>query len=454
MFDNLSEKVSRALRNISGQGRITAENIKETLRELRIALLDADVALPVVVNFIDRVKKAALGREVNKNLTPSQSFLSIVKKEMTHAMGAVNTEINLVTQPPAVILIAGLQGVGKTTSVGKIGKFLKEKYTKKVLVVSSDVYRPAAIKQLETLAKEAEIDFFPSEITEKPIEIVKSALQFAKQKLYDVLIVDTAGRMHINVVMMNEIKQIYDTINPIETLFIVDAMTGQDAANAAKAFQEKIQLTGIVLTKVDGDIRGGAALSVRHITNIPIKFLGVGEKQQALEPFYPDRIASRILGMGDVLSLIEDIESKIDYAQTEKLAQKIKQGEGFNLNDFMCQLRQMSDMGGIHSILEKMPGIGQLPENLKNQIDNKLLIDMESIIKSMTLKERANPEIIKGSRKRRIAQGSGMQMQDINRLLKHFDNMRRLMKQMKTGSLPKKMIHGIEGIISKKFFGH
>ncbi|WP_016584220.1 signal recognition particle protein, partial [Yersinia pestis] len=359
---------------------------------------------------------------------------------------------NLAAQPPAVVLMAGLQGAGKTTSVAKLGKFLKEKQKKKVLVVSADVYRPAAIKQLETLAQGVGIDFFPSDAQEKPIDIVNRALQQAKLKFYDVLIVDTAGRLHVDEAMMDEIKQVHAAIKPVETLFVVDAMTGQDAANTAKAFNEALPLTGVVLTKVDGDARGGAALSIRHITGKPIKFLGVGEKSDALEPFHPDRIASRILGMGDVLSLIEDIESKVDRAQAEKLATKLKKGDGFDLNDFLDQLKQMRNMGGMASMLSKMPGAGQLPENVKSQMDDKVTVRMEAIINSMTLKERAKPEIIKGSRKRRIATGSGVQVQDVNRLLKQFDEMQRMMKKMKNGGLAK-MMRGMKGMMPPGFPG-
>lgn len=367
-------------------------------------------------------------------------------------MGEVNNELNLAAQPPAVVLMAGLQGAGKTTSVAKLGKFLKEKQKKKVLVVSADVYRPAAIKQLETLAQGVGIDFFPSDAQEKPIDIVNRALQQAKLKFYDVLIVDTAGRLHVDEAMMDEIKQVHAAIKPVETLFVVDAMTGQDAANTAKAFNEALPLTGVVLTKVDGDARGGAALSIRHITGKPIKFLGVGEKSDALEPFHPDRIASRILGMGDVLSLIEDIESKVDRAQAEKLATKLKKGDGFDLNDFLDQLKQMRNMGGMASMLSKMPGAGQLPENVKSQMDDKVTVRMEAIINSMTLKERAKPEIIKGSRKRRIATGSGVQVQDVNRLLKQFDEMQRMMKKMKNGGLAK-MMRGMKGMMPPGFPG-
>ncbi|ATA22873.1 signal recognition particle protein [Brenneria goodwinii] len=452
MFENLTDRLSRTLRNISGRGRLTEDNIKETLREVRMALLEADVALPVVREFINRVKERAVGHEVNKSLTPGQEFVKIVKNELVSSMGDVNAELDLAAQPPAVVLMAGLQGAGKTTSVGKLGKFLKEKQKKKVLVVSADVYRPAAIKQLETLAQSVGVDFFPSDAQEKPIDIVSRALQHAKLKFYDVLLVDTAGRLHVDDAMMDEIKQVHAAIRPVETLFVVDAMTGQDAANTAKAFNEALPLTGVILTKIDGDARGGAALSIRHITGKPIKFLGVGEKTEALEPFYPERVASRILGMGDVLSLIEDIESKVDRTQAEKLAKKLKKGDGFDLTDFLEQLKQMRNMGGMASLMGKMPGMGQLPDNVKSQMDDKVLVRMEAIINSMTHQERAKPEIIKGSRKRRIATGSGMQVQDVNRLLKQFDDMQRMMKKMKNGGLAK-MMRGMKGMMPPGFPG-
>nr|WP_113868603.1 signal recognition particle protein [Brenneria salicis]NMN92483.1 signal recognition particle subunit FFH/SRP54 (srp54) [Brenneria salicis ATCC 15712 = DSM 30166]RBP59357.1 signal recognition particle subunit FFH/SRP54 (srp54) [Brenneria salicis ATCC 15712 = DSM 30166]RLM31282.1 signal recognition particle protein [Brenneria salicis ATCC 15712 = DSM 30166] len=452
MFENLTDRLSRTLRNISGRGRLTEDNIKETLREVRMALLEADVALPVVRDFIHRVKERAVGHEVNKSLTPGQEFVKIVKNELVNAMGESNAALDLAAQPPAVVLMAGLQGAGKTTSVAKLGKFLKEKQKKKVLVVSADVYRPAAIRQLETLAESIGVDFFPSTAQEKPIDIVSRALQHAKLKFYDVLLVDTAGRLHVDDAMMDEIKQVHAAINPVETLFVVDAMTGQDAANTAKAFNEALPLTGVVLTKIDGDARGGAALSIRHITGKPIKFLGVGEKTEALEPFYPERVASRILGMGDMLSLIEDIESKVDRSQAEKLAQKLKKGDGFDLTDFLDQLKQMRNMGGMASMMSKMPGMGQLPDNVKSQMDDKVLVRMEAIINSMTRQERAKPEIIKGSRKRRIAMGSGMQVQDVNRLLKQFDDMQRMMKKMKNGGLAK-MMRGMKGMMPPGFPG-
>lgn len=446
MFENLSDRLSKTLRNITGKGRLTEDNIKDTLREVRMALLEADVALPVVREFIAQVKERALGEEVNKSLTPGQEFLRIVRTELEKAMGEANEELNLAAQPPAVILMAGLQGAGKTTSVGKLAKFLKERHKKKVLVVSADVYRPAAIKQLQTLAEALKVDFFPTETSQKPVDIAEAALKHAKLNFFDVLIVDTAGRLHVDGEMMEEIQNIHAVLNPVETLFTVDAMTGQDAANTAKAFNEALPLTGVILTKVDGDARGGAALSIRQITGKPIKFLGVGEKTDALEPFHPDRIASRILGMGDVMSLIEDLQRSVDQEKAEKMAQKFKKGDEFTLEDFRDQLIEMKKMGGMMSMLDKLPGAKNLPEHVKNQVDDKMFIKMEAIINSMTLKERANPEIIKGSRRRRIAQGSGTQVQDVNKLLKQFDEMQRMMKKMRKGGMAK-MMRGMKGLM-------
>ncbi|MTB47436.1 signal recognition particle protein [Providencia sp. wls1950] len=452
MFDNLTDRLSRTLRNISGRGRLTDDNIKDTLREVRMALLEADVALPVVREFIQKVKESAVGQDVNKSLTPGQEFIKIVQNELTRAMGEENHQLNLSAQPPAVVLMAGLQGAGKTTSVAKLGKLLKEKQKKKVLVVSADVYRPAAIKQLETLAQAVGVDFFPSEVQEKPATIVQKALKHAQLQFYDVLLVDTAGRLHVDEAMMEEIQEVHRIINPVETLFVVDAMTGQDAANTAKAFNEALPLTGVVLTKVDGDARGGAALSIRSITGKPIKFLGVGEKTDALEPFHPERVASRILGMGDVLSLIEEIEHKVDRDEAEKLAKKLKTGDTFDFNDFLNQLKQMRNMGGMTSMLSKMPGMSQLPDAVKSQMDDKITIRMEAMIQSMTRKEREKPEIIKGSRKRRIAAGSGTTVQEVNKLLKQFDDMQRMMKKMKKGGLAK-MMRGMKGMMPPGFPG-
>lgn len=446
MFENLSERLSKTLRNITGKGRLTEDNIKDTLREVRMALLEADVALPVVREFINKVKERAIGEEVNKSLTPGQEFLKIVRTELEGAMGEANESLNLATQPPAVILMAGLQGAGKTTSVGKLAKFLRERHKKKVLVVSADVYRPAAIKQLETLAKAINIDFYPSETQQSPITIAENALAHAKLNFYDVLIVDTAGRLHVDSEMMQEIQQIHTALNPVETLFTVDAMTGQDAANTAKSFNESLPLTGVILTKVDGDARGGAALSIRQITGKPIKFLGVGEKTDALEPFHPDRVASRILGMGDVLSLIEDLERNVDKEKAEKMAKKFKDGDNFTLEDFREQLLEMKKMGGMMSMLEKLPGAKNLPEHIKGQVDDKMFARMEAMINSMTPKERCQPDIIKGSRKRRITQGSGTQVQELNRMLKQFDDMQRMMKKMRKSGMAK-MMRGMKGMM-------
>ncbi|WP_434358831.1 signal recognition particle protein [Parasalinivibrio latis] len=446
MFENLTERLSRTLKNISGRGRLTEDNIKETLREVRMALLEADVALPVVREFVNRVKERAVGIEVSKSLTPGQEFIKIVQAELVSVMGEENESLNLACQPPAVVLMAGLQGAGKTTSVGKLGKMLRERQKKKVLVVSADVYRPAAIKQLETLASDVGIDFFPSSPDQNPVDIAKAALAHGKLKFYDVVIVDTAGRLHVDEEMMDEIKDVHAAINPIETLFVVDAMTGQDAANTAKAFNEALPLTGVILTKVDGDARGGAALSVRHITGKPVKFLGVGEKTDALEPFHPERVASRILGMGDVLSLIEDIERNVDKDKAERLAQKFKDKKGFDLEDFRDQLQQMKNMGGIMGMMDKLPGMSGLPDDVKDKVDDKMFVQMEAIINSMTPKERARPDIVKGSRKKRIAAGSGTQVQDVNRLLKQFTQMQKMMKKMQKGGM-RNMMRNMKGMM-------
>lgn len=445
MFDNLSDRLSQSLKKISGQGRLTEDNIKETLREVRMALLEADVALPVVRDFIKSVKEQAVGEEVGKSLTPGQVFVKIVQGELEKAMGDKNEDLNLAAQPPAVVMMAGLQGAGKTTSVGKLAKFLKEKKKKSVLVVSADVYRPAAIKQLETLAAEVDVEFFPSSIEQKPIDIVTAAIDHAKRKFFDVLLVDTAGRLAVDEEMMGEIKALHAAINPIETLFVVDSMTGQDAAVTAKAFDEALPLTGIILTKADGDARGGAALSIRHITGKPIKFIGMGEKIDELEPFHPERIASRILGMGDVLSLVEQIESTIDKEKAAKVAKKVMKGKGFDLEDFRDQLSQMRSMGGMSSLMDKMPGMGKMSEAIKGQANDKQFTQMEAIINSMTKKERKFPDVIKGSRKRRIAMGSGTQVQDVNRMLKQFMQMQKMMKKMKGGGMMK-MMRGMGGM--------
>ncbi len=445
MFDNLSDRLNRALKNIKGQGRISEDNIKDTLREVRMALLEADVALPVVKDFVEQVKIHAMGDVVKTSLTPGQEFLKIVQQQLVEAMGGVNDSLNLNTQPPAVIMMAGLQGAGKTTSAAKLSRFLSEREKKKVLLVSADVYRPAAIKQLETLATEVGAGFFPSTVEQKPIDIVNSAIAHARKQFYDVLIVDTAGRLAIDDEMMSEIKQLHAAVAPIETLFVVDSMTGQDAANTAKAFDQALPLTGIILTKTDGDARGGAALSIRKITGKPIKFMGVGEKVDALEPFHPDRVASRILGMGDVLSLIEEVEQKVDKKKAEKLAKKMIKGQGFDLEDFREQLVQMRNMGGIGSLMGKMPGMGQMAKNVDPAAGEKSLKQTEAIINSMTIKEKSFPKLIKGSRKRRIAMGSGTQIQDVNRVLKQFLQMQKMMKKMTGKGGMAKMMRAMKG---------
>lgn len=446
MFENLSERLSQTLKNVSGRGRLTEDNIKETLREVRMALLEADVALPVVKDFVAQVKERAVGTEVTKSLKPGQVFIKIVQSELESVMGEANEKLNLSAQPPAVVLMAGLQGAGKTTSVGKLAKYLTEREKKKVLVVSADVYRPAAIKQLETLAEDVGVGFQPSNIMQKPIHIVEDAIETAKKQFYDVLLVDTAGRLHVDSDMMEEIQALHKAVNPVETLFVVDAMTGQDAANTAKAFNDALPLTGVILTKADGDARGGAALSVRKITGKPIKFIGMGEKLDALEPFHPERIASRILGMGDVLSLIEEVERKVDKDKAQKLAKKVQKGKGFDLQDFKEQLEQMRNMGGMMGMLDKLPGMGNMSAQIKDQANDKQFNQMEAIINSMTPAERAKPEIIKGSRKRRIAAGSGTQIQDVNRLLKQFTQMQKMMKKMSGGGM-KKMMRQMKGMM-------
>ena len=448
MFENLTERLSGTLAGVTGRAKLTEENIKDTLREVRMALLEADVALPVVKTFVDQVRDRAVGQEVSRSLSPGQVFVKIIKAELEAVMGEAEG-LNLAVSPPAVILMAGLQGAGKTTSVAKLAKTLRERQKKKVMVVSADVYRPAAIKQLETLAGEVGANFFPSDISQKPVEIVEAAMKEAKGRFMDVLIVDTAGRLHIDADMMEEIKAVHAAARPAETLFVVDAMTGQDAANTAQAFNEALPLTGVILTKVDGDARGGAALSVRHITGKPIKFLGVGEKTDALEPFHPDRVASRILGMGDVLSLIEQAEQKLDKAKAEKLANKLKKGKGFDLEDFRDQLQQMRGMGGLGSLMDKLPMMGKInPAQMETaQVQaEKQFKQMEAIINSMTPAERRNPDIISGSRKRRIAAGSGTQIQDIGRVIKQHKQMQKMMKKVSGKGGMAKLMRGMGGM--------
>jgi len=445
MFDSLTERLGQTLRNVRGQGRINEDNIKDTLREVRMALLEADVALPVVRDFVARVKERSVGQEVLKSLTPGQAFVKIVHDELILIMGEANEKLNLAQQPPAVILMAGLQGAGKTTTVGKLARFLKERENKTVLVASADIYRPAAIQQLETLAREVEAEFHPSTVDQDPVAIARGAIDQAKKKHIDVVLIDTAGRLHIDADMMDEIKRLHAAINPIETLFVVDSMTGQDAANTAKAFNDALPLTGVVLTKTDGDARGGAALSVRHITGKPIKFMGVGEKTVALEPFHPDRVASRILGMGDVLTLVEEAQRKLDTDQAAKLAKKFKAGKAFDFEDFLVQIQQMNKLGGIASLMDKMPGMSNLPQNLKSQVNDKEFKRIEAIVYSMTREERRRPDVINGSRKRRIATGSGVQVQDVNRLLKQFTQMQKMMKKMNKPGAMKAMLRQLKG---------
>ncbi|MEN8174813.1 MAG: signal recognition particle protein [Pseudomonadota bacterium] len=444
MFQSLSERLGGALDRLKGRGRLSEDNIKDTLREVRMALLEADVALPVVRDFIDRVREQAAGEAVLKSLTPGQIFVKLVNDELVRVMGEANEGLDLAVQPPAVILMAGLQGSGKTTSAAKLARLLLERERRKVMVVSCDVYRPAAIEQLRTLAGEVGVGFFPSSADQKPEAIARAAIAEARKRFVDVLIVDTAGRLHVDAAMMEEIQALHAELKPVETLFVVDSMTGQDAANTAKAFNDALPLTGIILTKADGDARGGAALSIRHITGKPIKFLGMGEKTDALEPFHPDRVASRILGMGDVVSLVEEVSRKVDRDKAEKIARKVVKGKGFTLEDFKEQMEQMSNMGGLASLMDKLPGMGQVPDAVKNQVNDQEMRKTVAIINSMTPQERSFPNIIKGSRKKRIAGGSGTQVQDINRLLKQFAQMQKMMKKMKGGGMAK-MLRGMKG---------
>ncbi|OQX32052.1 MAG: signal recognition particle protein [Candidatus Sedimenticola endophacoides] len=444
MFDNLSERLGGVVKKLRGQGRLTDQNIKDATREVRMALLEADVALPVVRSFVDQVKEKALGEEVAKSLTPGQVLVKIVHDELVALMGEANEALDLAAQPPAVIMVAGLQGSGKTTSVAKLARWLRQSRKKSVSVVSCDVYRPAAIDQLRTLAAEVEADFFPSTGDQRPLDIARAALEHARRQHKDVLIVDTAGRLHVDERMMDEIKALHAGINPVETLFVVDSMTGQDAANTARAFDQALPLTGVILTKTDGDARGGAALSIRQITGKPIKFLGVGEKTAALEPFHPERMASRILGMGDVLSLVEEVQSKVDHEKTQKLARKLQKGKGFDLEDFRDQMEQMANMGGLGAMMDKLPGMNEVPDHVKSQVNDKEITRSIAIVNSMTPKERRFPNIIKGSRKRRIASGSGVQVQDVNKLLKQFAQMQKMMKKMKGGGMAK-MMRGLKG---------
>ena len=439
MFDNLTDRLSRVMKTLRGEARLTESNIQDALREVRVALLEADVALPVVRDFVARVREKALGQEVVGSLTPGQAAVAVVHQELMALMGEKNDALDLATQPPAVVLLAGLQGSGKTTTSGKLARWLGRELKKKVLLVSCDVYRPAAIEQLGTLAQQVEAEFFPSAVGEDPVDIAQRALDYARKHYADVLIVDSAGRLAIDEAMMREITALHAALKPVETLFVVDAMQGQDAVNTAKAFGEALPLTGVILTKLDGDARGGAALSVRQVTGKPIKFAGVGEKLDALEPFYPDRMASRILGMGDVLSLIEDVRRSVDHAEAEKLARKVKSGKGFDLEDFKQQVAQMKKMGGVAGLLDKLPGeLARMAQGAP-QMDDRAICRLEGIINSMTAQERAKPEVIKASRKRRIAAGAGVSVQEVNRLLNQFEQTQKMMKMMSKGGMAKMM---------------
>jgi signal recognition particle subunit SRP54 len=446
MFDNLTQRLSRVMKTLRGEARLTESNIQEALREIRVALLEADVALPVVKTFVERVREKALGQEVIGSLTPGQAAVGVVYRELVALMGDKNDSLNLATQPPAVILLAGLQGSGKTTTAGKLARWLKTELRKKVLLASCDVYRPAAIEQLKTLASQVEAEFFPSVVGGQPVDIASRALAHARTHYADVLIVDSAGRLAIDEAMMREIAELHGALNPVETLFVVDAMQGQDAVNTAKAFADALPLTGVILTKLDGDARGGAALSVRNITGKPIKFAGVGEKLNALEPFYPDRMASRILGMGDVLSLIEDVQKNVDIAEAEKLAKKVKSGKDFDLEDFKQQVAQMRKMGGLAAMADKLPGnLGQLAQGAPG-MDDKAIRRLEGIINSMTPEERAKPELLKASRKRRIAAGAGVSVQEVNRLLNQFEQTQKMMKMMSSKGGIAQMMRNMKGM--------
>jgi signal recognition particle subunit SRP54 len=449
MLENLTQRLSRVVKTLRGEARLTEANIGDALREVRVALLEADVALPVVKEFTARVREKALGEEVIGSLTPGQALVGVVHDELVHLMGDAAVELDLAATPPAVILMAGLQGSGKTTTSGKLAKMLKEDYKKKPLLVSCDVYRPAAIEQLKTLAAQVGVDFFPSNAGEKPIDIAFAARDWARKHYNDVLIVDTAGRLAIDELMMREIGELHGLLQPAETLFVVDAMQGQDAVNVAKAFSEALPLTGVVLTKLDGDARGGAALSVRYVTGKPIKLAGVGEKLNGLEPFYPERIASRILGMGDILSLVEEARRGIDEQDAERLAEKFKKKQGFDLEDFKTQIQQMKKMGGLATLIDKLPQeMRQAAAQSPQAMDDKALKRIEGIINAMTPGERTKPEIIKASRKRRIAAGAGVPVQEVNRLLNQFGEMQKVMKQVQKGGMAK-MMRAVKGLMPR-----
>jgi signal recognition particle subunit SRP54 len=446
MLDALTQHLSSVVKTLRGHARITEDNVQEMLREVRLALLDADAGLPVVKDFVGKVKEKALGQEVVGSLTPGQALVGVVHHELVELMGGSSEGLDLAAQPPAVILLAGLQGSGKTTSAGKLARLLKGTLKKKVLLVSTDVYRPAAIEQLATLGRNLEIDVFPSDPSQKPVDIAKAALDYAKRHFHDVLIVDTAGRLGIDEAMMNEATALHAAVKPVETLFVVDSMQGQDAVNVARAFNEALPLTGVILTKLDGDARGGAALSVRHVTGKPIKFVGVSEKMDGLEPFYPERMASRILGMGDILSLVEEARAKVDEKEAQKLAEKFKKGKDFDLEDFKSQLQQMKKMGGIASLTDKLPVQLTQMAQASPELQEKALKRTEGIINAMTPLERRKPELLKASRKRRIAAGAGVQVQEVNRLLTQFEQMQKMMKMMRSGNLGK-MLRGMKGML-------
>ncbi len=447
MLDNLTQRLAKVVKTLRGQARLTEDNIQEMLREVRMALLEADVALPVVKDFIARVKEKAVGQEVIASLTPGQALVGVVHRELTELMGGQAVGLNLATQPPAIILMSGLQGAGKTTTTAKLGKWLKERQKKKVLAVSVDVYRPAAIEQLKTVAAQAGIEFFPSAVGQKPADIAAAALDYAKKHYFDVLFVDTAGRLAVDEAMMAEIKELNALLNPVECLFVVDAMLGQDAVNTAKAFNEALPLTGVILTKLDGDARGGAALSVRHVTGKPLKFAGVGEKLTGLEEFHPERMASRILGMGDILGLVEEAQRGVDQDKAKDFMQKMKSGKGFDFNDFKAQIGQMRQMGGISGLLDKLPAqFAGMAQQAGSGADEKSIRRVEGIIDSMTPGERAKPELIKASRKRRIATGAGVQVQEVNRLLNQFEQTQKMMKQFSKGGMAK-MMRNMKGML-------
>ncbi len=452
MFESLSQRLSTTVNRLRGRGRLSEENIREALREVRVALLEADVALPVVQALIERIKIRAVGQEVLKSLTPGQSLIKVVRDELTTLMGSAANDLNLNVPAPAVILMAGLQGAGKTTTVGKLAKLLRERRKKKVMVVSCDVYRPAAIAQLETLAGQVGALFHPSSADQKPVDIARAAIDAARKNFVDVLLVDTAGRLAVDAAMMAEIQALHAAINPVETLFVVDAMTGQDAAITARAFADALPLTGVVLTKTDGDARGGAALSVRYVTGRPIKFIGTAEKMDGLDVFHPDRIASRILDMGDVLSLVEEVERNVDQEKAARLAEKVIKGKKFDLNDMKDQLEQMQNMGGLSSLLDKLPGMGQIPDHVKNQVNDRDVLRLVAIINSMTRKERRFPATLNGSRRARIARGSGTTPADVNRLMKQFQQMEKMMSKLSGGGM-KGMMRGMKGMLGGRGLG-